>query len=418
MSMRRITFALTLGFLFMLPWEDSSVALGLGSLAKVLGMVLAAFWLVTLFIEGRFRKPHLFHFLVLLFFLWNAISVYWSLDASSTLQRITTYGQIFLIMLVFWDMFQSSSHLKAGLQAYVLGEYVLVAGTLYSYVNGIVAVAYEGRYSAPGVNANDLALSLILGMVVATHLLLAGGPGKWHTVRKFINLAYIPLAMYAVILTGTRTSLLAVIPLVLYIVMTPEIKLERKMVLGGVLLIAVLVLLPFVPQTLIARLGTTGSSIAGEDLGGRISIWHEAIAELAGHTLIGVGGGALPSLIGSAAHNTFISVATETGLIGFILFLAILEVATYQVIRLPLKQSAVWIALLMTWAIGALTLSWEFRKLTWILPNFLVIAGSTLLSEAQAEQTAASDSTEVSEVPAMHKTERKLQHTELRPKAG
>ena len=169
---------------------------------------------------------------------------------------------------------------------------------------------------------------------------------------------------------------------------------------------------------MIARLGTTGSSIAGEDLGGRISIWHEAIAELAGHTLIGVGGGALPSLIGSAAHNTFISVATETGLIGFILFLAILEVATYQVIRLPLKQSAVWIALLMTWAIGALTLSWEFRKLTWILPNFLVIASSTLLSEAQAEQTAASDSTEVSEVPAMHETERKLQHTELRPKAG
>src|SRR5512142_363353 len=105
--------------------------------------------------EGRFRQLHLFHFFVLVFFLWNFISVFWSFDASGTRQRITTFSQIFLLVLVYWELFQKPQQLRMGAQAYVLGSYVLIGGTLYNYVNGIVAVAYEGRYSAPGVNAVD-----------------------------------------------------------------------------------------------------------------------------------------------------------------------------------------------------------------------------------------------------------------------
>ena len=138
-----------------------------------MGFVVAGFWLATIVIEGRFRKPHLFHVLVLLFFLWNFLSLFWSSGADYTIQRIKTYSQIFLLLLIYWDLFQKPEELRAGLQAYVFGAYVLVVSTIYNYLAGNVAVQYEGRYSATGVNANDVALILILGMPIAMQLLFS-----------------------------------------------------------------------------------------------------------------------------------------------------------------------------------------------------------------------------------------------------
>lgn len=386
--MRRITYILSLVFIFLVPWEDSISTSGWGSLARVIGLALAAFWLVTIFMEGRFRKPHVFHFLVLLFFLWNFVSVYWSLDASGTRQRISTYSQIFLFVLVFWEVFQRPGEVKAGLQSYVLGAYVLIMGTLYDYINGIVAVAYEGRYSAPGVNAVDMALSLILGLPIALYLFLSDGHGKLSTILRFVNLAYIPFAIYAVILTGSRTSLLAVIPFILYIAWTPQIRLQRRILIFVILIGVLLALLPFIPASVTSRLATIGSSITGEDLGGRVVLWREAIGILARYPIQGIGGGALDPVIGTAAHNTYVSVATETGFTGFVLFLSILAMAAYQSVRAGGKNSALWIAVLLIWAIGVLSLSWEFRKLTWLFLGFVVIAGS-LGSEVRAEPAAS-----------------------------
>jgi O-antigen ligase len=389
MNIRRVAYLLSLVFIFLLPWEDSISTSGWGSLARVAGLVLAALWLVTILVEGRFRKLHLFHFLVLLFFLWNFVSVFWSFDASGTRQRITTYSQIFLLVLVYWEMFQKPQQLRMGAQAYVLGSYVLVGGTLYNYVNGIVAVAYEGRYSAPGVNAVDMALMLIMGMPMALYLVLTAGHRVLSRILQLANLAYLPLAMYAVLLTGSRTSLLAAIPFVLYVALTPLIR-PRHRVLIFVGLAALLVaLIPFIPQTLISRLGTLGSSIAGEDIGGRVALWREAISILAIHPLLGTGGGTLDGIIGSAAHNTYVSIATETGMVGFTLFLAILVVVLFETWRAPVKNRSMWMAVLATWAIGVLSLSWDFRKLTWLILGLAVVAGN-LRSQSVPEPAISS----------------------------
>jgi len=373
---RRVTYVLSLIFIFLIPWEDMISTSGWGSLARVMGLVLAACWLITILIQGHFRKPHIYHFLVLLFFLWNFLSVYWSLDATGTIQRITTYSQIFLFVLVFWEVFQSPGELKGGLQAFILGAYVLIISTFINYANGTVAVAYESRYSATGVNAVDMALALILGLPMALHLFLNHGRGAGNTILRFVNLAYMPMAIFAVLLTGSRTSLLAAIPFFAYIALTPEIKLQRRILTFVILLVVMLVFLPLIPQAVISRLGTTGASIAGEDLGGRVALWRQAVEILAQHPLLGVGGGTLDPLIGSAAHNTYVSIATETGFIGFILFFSIIAVAVYQAIRSPEKHAALWIAVLATWAIGVLSLSWEFRKLTWLILTLVVVAGS------------------------------------------
>ncbi len=381
--MRRITYALSLLFIFLVPWEDSISTSGWGSLARVAGLGLAALWLITVLTEGRFRKPHLFHFLVLLFVLWNLLSVFWSLDTAGTRQRLITYSQIFLLVLVFWDILQSPGELRAALQAYIFGAYVLVGGTFYNYLNGIVSVSWEGRYSAPGVNAVDMALILIIGLPIALHLFLLDGPGKLNRVLRWVNLAYLPFAAYAVLLTGSRTSLLAVIPFVIYVAVTSQISLRRRILIFAGLFVLLLALIPLVPQTLLGRLSTIGSSIAAEDLGGRVALWREAIAILARYPFLGTGAGTLDSVMGGAAHNTYISVATETGFAGLILFLSSIAVAAVQATRSPQKNAALWLAVFFTWAIGVLSLSWEVKKLTWIVLTFLVIAGSVEMAPAK-----------------------------------
>jgi len=391
--MRKITFWLAVILIFIIPWEDSISIEALGSLARVMGLVVAAFWAATLLLEGRFRKPHLFHALVLLFFLWNMVSVLWTPDAESTMQRIKTYAQIFLLMLIYWEMFQKPKELETGLQAYVFGAYVLIGSTIYNYINGTVSVEYEGRYSATGVNAVDLTLILLLGLPIAMQLFFMANQNNKGVILKLANLAYIPLSIFAIILTGSRTSLIAIIPFGIYLVGTQQIKFNQKFFGFGALLISLLVMLPFIPQTIITRLGTLGTSVGAGDLGGRVDLWREGIAALAEQPISGLGGGAIDYKIGAAVHNTFISVATETGFIGFILFLSILGLVVYRVSMLPRRTSETMLALLMTWSIGVLSLSWEFRKITWIILSFAIIA--SCFGEQAGHQVEISNSVEI-----------------------
>ena len=81
-------------------------------------------------------------------------------------------------MLIFWEVFQKPENLRTGLQAYIFGAYVPIISTIYNYINGNVAIPYEGRYSATGVNAVDLALILIMGLPIAMHLFFTAGQNK------------------------------------------------------------------------------------------------------------------------------------------------------------------------------------------------------------------------------------------------
>jgi O-antigen ligase len=343
-------------------------------------MVVAGLWFGTIISEGKFRKPQLFHLLVLLFFLWNFVTMFWSSDVESTLQRIKTYSQIFILLLIYWDLFQNPEDLVWGLQAFVFGAYVLVGSTIYNYVTGTVAVQYEGRYSATGVNANDVALMLILGLPIVLpivmQLFFVAKKNIRGIVLQAINLLYVPLSIFSFVLTGSRTSIIAIIPVGFFVIGTQQIKVGQKIILIVILLVCLLALLPFIPQSVISRISTVGTSISGADLGGRVTMWRRSIAVLAQHPIFGVGSGAIDHTIGGAVHNTIISVVTETGFIGLVLFLSILGLVIYRMALLPRIISPLCFSIFLTWLIGAVSLSWEFRKITWIILSFVIVASS------------------------------------------
>jgi O-antigen ligase len=383
--MRKIAFWLSLVMIFIIPWEDSFSVGIVGSMAKLMGIVVAGFWILTILSEGRFRKPNIFHALVLLFFLWNILSYMWTINTGRTIGRIYTYGQIFILVLIIWELYQKPSDLIAGLQAYVLGSYICIASIITNYRAGISAVRWQVRYSATGVNAVDLSILLLLSVPLAWHLFLLID-GKKYPLLKIINLTYIPLAFFSVFLTGSRTSLFAIVPAIIFILLPKGFKIGRYLMILVFLVIVLIVIRSLLPAVIVDRLSTVFSSIGAEDIGGRVSLWKGAIDTFMEHPFIGSGAGALKSVIGTLAHQTFLSVLAETGLIGFLLFCSILATVVNQAARLLEKYSGLWFSVFYTWVIGLFSLSWETKKVTWLFLSFIIIEAIALQEHYRAEK--------------------------------
>ncbi len=374
--MRRIAFWLSLSMIFVLPWEDSITITAVGSITRLIGFAASGFWLATILSEGRFRRPQLFHLLVLFFVLWNVISLCWTVDQDGTILRIKTYIQLFLWMLFLWELYQDQEDLKAGLQAYILGAFVSIIGIISNYIRGRIISTYELRYSAFSVNAVDLAILLVLGLPIAWYLFFLDKNNNKKSGLTLINFIYMPLAIFSVTLTGSRSALLASVPVAIYIIFSTRTKLSGKIMTLLILGISLFVINFYVPQAVKNRLASVIISIRTEDLGGRVNLWEKAVEVFTEHPLVGSGSGTLSATIGGLAHNTLISVLAETGLVGFTLFLLVLTIVFFQTINLPKGYFGFWLAILATLAIGASSLSWEFRKSTWLFLSFVVIEAS------------------------------------------
>lgn len=374
---RKLAFIITVLFVFSLPWEENLTIGSLGTFNRVIGLLASAIWVLSVFITGRLRKIHPFHIAIILFIMWNLATMIWTVNSDITKQRIQTYAQLALLSYLLWDQVTNSVQIRVLLQSYVLGCYVSIGGTIVNFLAGKEAFPYSGgRYVATGFNANDLAILLAMGLPIAWYLLQ--NPlfkSRWKNLFA-VNLIFIPSVLFAIFLTGSRAGFLTILVAVLYIFFSiGQIKWWKKAIALCIVLISFLIVFHYVPQSTIQRLSTTFSSIETGDLGGRGAIYRDALKIIDSDPILGVGSGAFvtASTVKTFAHNTIISVLTETGAIGLFLFIVILSVAFYEATEMPFAQSRFWIAMLLLWALGSSSVSWEFRKPTWFLLTMLII---------------------------------------------
>ena len=96
--------------------------------------------------------------------------------------------------------------------------------------------------------------------------------------------------------------------------------------------------------------------------------------------------------VGKVAHNSFLSVLVELGLVGFLLFALILTVVVIQAWNQPKWERRFWLTMLIVWTIGASTLTWEHRKTTWLFWGLLVASAAIYqLREEETPETAGSE---------------------------
>src|SRR5690606_26552743 len=102
---------------------------------------------------------------------------------------------------------------------------------------------------------------------------------------------------------------------------------------------ALLVLQPLIPQSSVNRLSGATTEVSEGTLGGRVNTWNEGIAVFLENPILGIGSGAFRESIerGKVAHSTYISILTETGFIGFLLFIFMLIMTARQIKLMPTK---------------------------------------------------------------------------------
>lgn len=397
--MRKIAFWLSLSLIFTIPWENL-IELGPdGTISLGIGLGVAAFWGGTVLFTGRLRRFQLFHLIFFLFLLWTMLSVMWSLSISATVDRIQTYAQLFIMGLIFWDLYTTERALKIALQTYVLGAYVSVISLLVNYVSGLNesgnAERAVQRFSATGFNSDDVGIILALGLPVAWYLATnVERPNGWRFLSQLfaiLNFAYIPIGLLGIALTGTRAALVASVPALLYVFWSLfQLRLVTRIGIFALLVSALFVLQPLVPASSLERLSTTGDEIQSGDLNGRMGIWRESLRSFREYPILGTGSGAFrkSNAKNKVAHNSFLSVLVETGVVGFALFSAAIYLVILNAWLLPPRDSYFWLTTLLVWGLGASTLSWEPRKQTWLFLSLVIVAAAvrhTELTENEPE---------------------------------
>lgn len=133
-------------------------------------------------------------------------------------------------------------------------------------------------------------------------------------IRNFL-LTILPAAMlvWGIYLTRSRGTTVALI-VVLFFAFKDRLGVVLSSVIGAVSLVALL------------ALGLTGGRGIAEDDGSRVGLWSQCFVAFRQHPIFGVGLGQVLELTDThqTAHNSFVLSFTETGIIGYFFFVAIL----------------------------------------------------------------------------------------------
>ncbi len=375
--MRRIAFWLSLLLVFVIPWENIIQIEALGTLGRITGIVVAGFWVATVVVTGRFRELRLFHGAVFLFVVWSVVTVFWSVDFEDTMSSLVTNIQLFGLILILWDLYTTPAALKAALQAYVLGAYVSIGSIVTNHSSGTTALWQ--RYSATGFVVDDIGVILALGLPLAWYLAISKSDGKMARILRLVNYGYIPAALLGIALTGTRTALVAASPAFLYAFGSlTQLKLAARVLIFVAVVTALFAVQSYIPQSSFDRLSTTGSTLADGDLNGRVTLWVYGLRAFVERPLIGYGSGTfrVASGTGRVAHNSWISIMVEEGMIGLVLFVTVVVMAFRKALRQPKWEARFWLSVLMVWILGASDLTWEPQKQTWLFLSLAVVSAS------------------------------------------
>jgi O-antigen ligase len=374
--MDRLAYAFLWLSVFALPWEDLDIVALPGldptrsmRASSLLG--LAAFGLATgsVLLSGRIRKPGRFLGASLLFLLWAAASMLWTIDRDSTVGRVTTYAQLVLLACLIWQLARSEARQSSLYQAYVLGAYVSAVSTILNYLSGTSII--PGRYVAgAGFNANDLGFTLVLAVPMAWYLSIAGERGRLF----WLNRLYVPLGMAAVLLTGSRSAFLpSLVALGLVPWTMTRLRLRSKVAVVLLAGASLYFIGSFVPETSWERLSQTKSEITAGTMTHRRDIWEIGMQLSRQQPVTGFGAGTFTAAAAPyldrprASHNAYLSVLVEQGLVGLALFVGLLAVTMLPVRRMPALRRKYWIVMSCTLLIGLVPRNWDYRKATWFV---------------------------------------------------
>ena len=376
---------------FAIPWENVVILPGVGTITRLLGMVAVGVGICVILVRGRLRKPNAFHWFALAFLLYGCASLYWTIDRQESAMRVWKNLQIIALLWLIWEA-TSTPKRRAGLmQAYVLGAWVTVYQTYEMFRAGIGRVGGTRFAASENFNPNDMGFLLVLALPLAWHLSLTHR-NLW---LRWLNRLFIPAGLFTISLTGSRSGLiLACLTLCIVPWSLPQLNFRLKMVTAAILTAGVVLALTYAPERTIARLSTTGSELTEGDLNDRTEIWRAGMEVLPEYMLVGSGAGTYSRAVrfslgvDHSAHNTYVSVVVEQGLVGLVLLLVLFAISFHHARLAPPAERKLLLVLWLTLFVGLTPRAWEDKKVTWLVFGLLnagAVAGAVARAPLQVE---------------------------------
>lgn len=279
-------------------------------LQPIMLITAAGFWLLSP--RKHFDAPQ--YPLLLMFFGVLLISHVFNGWIGGAIEQIGKFAPVVLAFVVFANGLDRRSRVLKIMAAFALCATVLAVHGIEQQQTGLgwtgielsqgTRIQYVGIFNDP----NDLGLLFVTCIPMAAYLSSRGG---LLGLRRLFWLLVTGVLVYGVYLTDSRGALLALLA-----VMGVYIWQRKGLFVAGALgamAVAVLLALP-------SRFSEIDAE--EESAQGRIESWYEGLQMFQGHPVFGVGPDMYTDYNPLTAHNSFVLILAETGIVGYTLWLA------------------------------------------------------------------------------------------------
>lgn len=264
--------------------------------------------------------------LQLLFTIFAACSMLWSVSVDISIGRVVSYVLLF-VLLISGSMFEYTEN-DINKIKYALAW----SSRLTAVVMMIFAEYVRGRFRLMGIieeDPNYLCAYLAFGVIYALGILTT----KNKISKKFLASAELILYFYLVLISGSRGGLLAIVlAAIMYLLTCGDKKtkyLGRKIVLVAFVAVLITVMIEYLPDSL--RLRFSFENVMEDGGSGRTNLWEQAVDLFLNGNIFrqlwGFGTATIAWCFArygyseiNVAHNMFIETLAELGIVGLILY--------------------------------------------------------------------------------------------------
>ena len=299
-----------------------------------IGDVVMAVALVGLVMEsGSFRFSALLGYFAA-FWSWCAIGVMSSSWPGVVKDELLVLGKLWLIVLALVNVLRGRRRVRAYMLFFVFIFAIYpVRGALFNYFLAGYGTFGRAIWNYVYSNPNDLAALTLLQLSIASAILVREPKG----IYRLGALAALVVLPFLILLTQSRGVFIGLVAFG-FVALAAHRKSARFI---GLIAVVLLVSTMFLPSSAwnrlksVAHIGNTAELSQIQDQGSaeqRFEIWKTAFRIIKDRPITGVGWGAYPQanaayspILGARdTHSTYFNVLAETGIPGFLLFIAMI----------------------------------------------------------------------------------------------